>query len=272
MQFNIADKLALIYTSAGSQRNVASIVSAYSDSGPISHQTIGRILHKGFNHERLDNYEIRADLQRAIDAAFQAHTDIARDQARVDGIPFTAALPVFSARPIKDDGATRKPLAVANHTHWLRDDIRNSWIKHSQKTRKYVSLTVGSQINIAQYAKQAMARDAMLRKEYGLHRNKTAEYYRQFIMAKGELAADPKESQTMRIYTPKIGMSGQGIFPDLTIADLEDKLNQRHSPAVGAAGTALADIIIMQFDHREKSKHAKRQKARGAKGRTSRRK
>ena len=113
----LADRLALIYTSAGSQRNVSALVG-------ISHQKVGRIL-KG---EYAPDSKVLRDLglRAAVDVAFRIHTDVARAQARRDGLPFDGNLPVFYAKlPFK---VTRKVEKIDPKTGEVKiDRLAKDW-------------------------------------------------------------------------------------------------------------------------------------------------
>ena len=107
--FTLQEKLALILTSAGSQRVIANMTGA-------SHQQIGRWLREGEeyridihgNHPTNKNGTIKRYGQipdwaaNAIDTAFNIHVDISREQAHIDRVPFNATMPVYVERkPLK---------------------------------------------------------------------------------------------------------------------------------------------------------------------------
>ena len=89
MKLSIADKLALIYSSAGSMRKTAALAG-------LSHQQVGRILRAGLEGRSVENYETR--LAPAVDVAFDIHKDITRDTAKRHGLPYSDAIPVYTER------------------------------------------------------------------------------------------------------------------------------------------------------------------------------
>ena len=96
MKLSIADKLALIYSSAGSMRKPAALAG-------LSHQQVGRILRAGLEGRSVDSYEAR--LAPAVDVAFDIHKDITRDTAKRHGLPYSDAIPVYTERlPLKHQG------------------------------------------------------------------------------------------------------------------------------------------------------------------------
>ena len=102
VKLSLADKIALIYTSAGSQRKVADAIG-------VSHQTVGRILLAASEGRSIAQYEKRADLMHYVDAAFDLHRDLVRTVARQHQIPYSESVPIYSERL-----ALRKRAAVFN--------------------------------------------------------------------------------------------------------------------------------------------------------------
>jgi len=99
------DKLALALTSAGSMRNLGALVG-------VTHQKIGRWLR--------GDTPIPREATKAINLAFKIHSEVARDQAAVEGLPFDPQTPVFITRP---DLIKKVPVVVgmnANGTPKIR--------------------------------------------------------------------------------------------------------------------------------------------------------
>lgn len=272
----LADKLALIYTGAGSQRNVAALTG-------LSHQKVGRIL-KG---EYAPDSKVLRDpgLRAAVDVAFRIHTDVARAQARRDGLPFDAALPVFYSRlpmkvskmidkvdprtgevvrakvPVIDPRTGRQQVApgdrvAAQNVHWLSDDLRNAWIAGKAKTKKFYAASVGSIVDIRIYKKRA---DAAQR---GPRTERQRENRRQIVE---RVNAGAINVPMFTKYTPL-------DFPARMIErDITDKLRTKHEPATGGPGTLLANQVLFQVDTRrmmEPTSDAKPRKTRSPKTRT----
>jgi len=260
---SLADKLALIYTSAGSQRNVAALTG-------LSHQKVGRIL-KG---EYAPDSKILSDpgLRAAIDVALSIHTDIARAQARADGLPFSADLPVYYARlpfkvtkkveyidrftgEVKEkrvpviDPATGKQKVVkgdriaAQNTHWLSNELRNAWIATTVKTKKFYAASVGSFVNLKKYNAKA---DARFR---GKERTEKQQRWREQLKAR-EAAQKPGELDSAPIFTKYVAVGQDGFSPLTAVNNIQDQLRQKHEPATGEPGTFLAQQILLQLDTR----------------------
>lgn len=276
-QLSLADRLALIYTSAGSQRNVAALTG-------LSHQKVGRIL-KG---EYAPDSKVLRDpgLRAAIDVAFRIHTDVARAQARRDGLPFDAALPVFYSRlpmkvskmidkvdprtgevvrvkvPVIDPRTGKQQIApgdrvAAQNVHWLSDDLRNAWIAGKAKTGKFYAASVGSIVDIRIYKKRGDAN------QRGPRTERQRENRRQIAE---KVNAGAINVPMFTRYTPM-------DFPARMIErDIAEKLRTKHEPATGGPGTLLANQVLFQVDTRrmmEPTSDAKPRKTRSPKARKS---
>jgi hypothetical protein len=260
LKLSLADKVALIYTLAGSQRGAASLIG-------VSHQKVGRILRTGYEGGYRANSRALDDpgLIAAVNQAFAIHSQVSRQQARAHDLPFNAAIPVFYERKPLPDGRIGDRV-VALHTHWLSDRLRNAWIASLQKSGKFYAASISSIVDLVLYSKRA-----------------TVNQRGPYMDTNGKTAIDRRiEQQTIRglIYTKYTPMDPR--FPTYAVIDdLNSKLNQKHSPAVGAAGTAIATSILLQVDTRKdesgkskdaafRSRHpgpAKPRKARGNKPR-----
>jgi hypothetical protein len=272
---SLADKLALIYTGAGSQRNVAALTG-------LSHQKVGRILKGEY---AADSKALRdPGLRAAIDTAFRIHADVARAQARRDGLPFDAALPVFYSRlpmkvsklidkvdprtgevvrvkvPVIDPRTGRQQVApgdrvAAQNVHWLSDDLRNAWIAGKAKTKKFYAASVGSIVDIRIYKKRADAN------QRGPRTESQRENRSQIV----ELVNAGAINVPMFTKYTKLDFPARMIERDIT-----DKLRTKHEPATGTPGTLLANQVLFQVDTRrmmEPTSDAKPRKTRAAKAR-----
>jgi hypothetical protein len=252
---SLADKLALIYTSAGSQRNVAALTG-------LSHQKVGRILKGQYapGSKVLSDPDIRA----AIDVALDIHTDVARAQARRDKLPFDESMPVFYSRlpmkvfkvekrvdrrtgeivsvkvPVIDPATGRQKVApgdrvAAQNVHFLSDALRNAWIAGKAKTKKFYAASVGSIVDIRVYKKR---RDAA---QVGPRTERQKDNRRQIIE---KINAGAINVPMFTKYTPL-------DFPAPMIArDINEKLRTKHEPATGTPGTLLANQVLFQIDTR----------------------
>lgn len=98
MTLSITDKVALIYSETGSQRQVARELG-------ISHQRVGRLLRASVGAGSAEGgYDpgspalSKPDLARAVDAAFPAYVKRAQAQAVKDNLPFDPRYPIFYER------------------------------------------------------------------------------------------------------------------------------------------------------------------------------
>lgn len=237
-KLSLAEKLALIYTSAGSQRNIASLVG-------VSHQKIGRILKAGDVAAGGYSADSRAlkdpALNVAIDAAFSIHVQMAKEQARADKLPFSADIPVFYETLTHSDGKKGNRVAAKN-THWLSNAQREQWIKSIQKTGKFYAATVRSVVNLKRYNKQSEQRH----KQAGSPRRPLKQ-----ALHKTELEIRAKLGEEKApIFTAYTPLSTE--FPiSAILADMSEKLTRKHEPATGEQGTRLADQIVLQIDTRK---------------------
>lgn len=261
--YSLADRLALIYTSAGSQRNVAALVG-------ISHQKVGRIL-KG---EYAPDSKVLRDpgLIAAIDSAFRIHTDVARAQARRDGLPFDGNLPVFYAKlpfkvtrqvekidpktgevkidrvPVIDPATGKQKVEpgdriAAQNTHWLSDALRSAWIAKTVATRKFYAASVGSFVNLKKYNARA---DARFRNK---PRTDTQEKYREQLKER-EARQIANQIDSAPIFTRYVPTGADGFSPQAAVNQINDQLRRKHEPATGEDGTFLAQQILLQLDTR----------------------
>lgn len=253
MKFTLAEQIGLIYTSAGSLRNVAALTG-------VSHQKLGRILRGEVSDRVLND----PGLKEAIGVGFGIHKDISRSQARADGLPFNGDLPVYYSRlpmkvseivektnrrtgevrrvkvPVIDPATGRQKVVPgdrvgATNVHYLTDRVRNAWIASTAKTKKFYAASVGSIVNLRTYKKKS---DAAQRGP----RTPRQKENRQQIIEKINSGAELAPMFTK--YTPL-------DFPaPAIIRDIEQKLATRHEPATGDKGTILANQVLLQIDTR----------------------
>lgn len=286
-KLDIADKLALIYTSAGSLRKTAALAG-------LSHQQVSRILHKRAQGLSIDSYSARPEISAGVEVAFQIHKDVASQVAKDHGLPFDRRAPVFVERlPLQQQGVldsagrlvfkgseddakafvkknSRKGSKLervkllgervgALHLHWLSDDIRNRWIATTQQTGFYYSASVGSKVNLPQYVKTAAARIDTFLKRGGLRTEQQIKARQQLK----NLLRDKVDIQ--RVFTPYTPLDPR-FPPELVVRSINQELEKRHAPAIGAEGTAFADQILLQVDTRKTKHETEQREARRNKG------
>lgn len=235
MKLTLAEKLALIYTSAGSQRGVAALCG-------ISHQKVGRILRTGYVGGFAPTSRALTDpgLIAAINQGFAIHSDIARGQARAHGLPFVSKLPIYYERKPLRDGSLGDRVA-ALHTHWITDRVRVGWLSAMHASSKFIAASIGSIVNLVVYSKRADIAQAGKPRDPQKLRDKET--------IKAKIQQNIIQGMIYTKYTPM-----DVRFPlDAVLSDMYSKLNQKHSPAVGDPGTALASSILLQVDTRKDS-------------------
>lgn len=280
MNLSLQDKLALIYTSAGSQRAVARMVG-------VSHQKIGRALKTGTtaeggyapNSRALKNPEFIAQIEQA----FQQHTALVVARAKADKLPFRTAIPIYlermpktvkhwvtsinkrtgevsrhfitrrdeNGRPIRVPGER----ASALHTHWLSDKLRNRWLAAMYESKKFVNVSVGSVVDLALYNRQAEQR----RKAEGFYPSPSNMASRTEIKMMRR-KRPPIDRQL--IQTPYVTMK-PGHYTDLVVAAVMDQLERKHQPATGEPGTAYAARVLLQTIQLDKPNAKDKAKQRG---------
>lgn len=243
MRLTLQDKLAVMMTSAGSQRQLAALIG-------VSHQRVGRWLTIGQTTPMGEPSRVREprdpDIRSAIDQAFAIHTEMARDQARLDHIPFNAALPVFAARLQHADGRPGMRVVI-DHTHRMRDELRDAAIRQAQRSGRYHNVSVRSTVNVRKYFSRG-ERELANRRGIKPQRGKkvTAQTDPRWLYRE-EFKLDIAEGvQTRPIYTPYTPMQ-LGLPIDLINSEVHRKLRSRHEPATGDPGTALSDQILLQL-------------------------
>jgi hypothetical protein len=253
VKLSLQDRVALIYSGAGSQREVARRLG-------ISHQRVGRLLKAG--SPELGGYALNSrallnpDLLARVESAFDAHKREAKAQARRDGIPYSADVPIFARNVAHSDGSPGGRVA-AEHTHWIRDELRNLWIKKAHATRKYANVSVQSVVSLYDYIKQGKQRAAQDRAAGNPPPGEAIGH---------AIGLQMNFNAGRRLQT--IGTSYTSLqFPDyalpLVFADIDEKLRRKHAPATGddRPGTKLATRIVLQIDSRANRDTSKPQKA-----------
>jgi hypothetical protein len=262
---SLQDRIALIYTSAGSQRAVARQLG-------ISHQKVGRILKTGQEGGyRPDSKALRDPILIAqIERGFIDHKRIVRETAKAQGLPYSAAVPVFYGRlprgvtrtevdrqtgeirrvPVIDPATGRQQVelgdrAVAPHVHWLSDKLRGDWIRAVHKTQKFAGVSIASLVNLKLYFKRA---DERMR---GQKRTPEQRQWRKEMRERIKRAEIQAASMEATVYTKTVPMD---FAAETVVKRIDRQLREKHQPATGPdlAGTKLAAQILLQIDPRGK--------------------
>lgn len=249
MRLTLQDKLALALTSYGSVR-------ALSRDLGVSARTVGRWLRAGevIEDESRDDVgeyvgvkEIPEYAAPLIDTVFEIHSDIAREQARVDKLPFNKAAPLFVERKQLRDGR-KGDRAVAEHAQFVRPDLRVESIKHAAKSGVYLQASVRSRIDLKRYFKERAIEKI---KERGW-RMSSAELARSMLKSFLDKEAREKnriidKGEPFALYTQYENISPQRRDHLQAALGIEDKLRKKHEPATGTSNTALAEAYLFQL-------------------------
>lgn len=264
MPLTLADKLALIYTSAGSLRRLAAFTG-------LSRYRVTRLLKPQFLGGYAPDDPVRRNpgLRAIIDTALSIHSDLCRQVARAHRLP-ALTLPIYMERAprTKFDPATgeRKILiddrgrpilgerVICPHTHWIDSNLRQQVIASLQQTAFFYQISVRSEIDLAVYfdeTEERFKRERIARSpEQWKHRT---QFEKKII--DGHSAGF--------VYTRYASLS-QRFSAGQIAADILQQLRIKHEPAA----MTLADSFLLQTDTRDE---AHKGKARKAKKRTKRR-
>ena len=264
MKLSLRDKIALIYSSAGSQRSVAALVG-------VSHQKIGRILHAPEHGGYSPESRVLTDpgLIAAVNQAFAIHKDVTREQARIDALPYDPKVPIFAARMEFQEGPRAGipgDRVEAQHLHWVSDSLKSQWLADMHASKKYAAVSIGSIVDLradeiisgssdeqrkamaASIAKKLIAENDLSQRELNKIRGyiQTENYFSMLRYVIGlELTTYRGRLQTAYTdfdYKTPISWA---------FRDINTKLREKHQPAASEPGTTLADRILFQIDTRQ---------------------
>jgi transcriptional regulator with XRE-family HTH domain len=232
MKLTPADKLALMLTSAGSQRKLAAYLG-------VSHQQVGRWLQGervNPNTGAISNTP-PPEAVRNIGAAFGQFATAVRSGARAQGLPHDPALPVAVGRLLLQFGPRAgKPglRAVIEHTNHMRPELFASVIESLAASGAYYEVSVRSVVDLALYFKRAEER------MQGKRRSERQEGWRRQMRHRIQhgVTAAPMWSKRQNI-------DPRAIEPWRAMRQLSEKLRQKHEPATTLPGTKLADQVVL---------------------------
>lgn len=241
MRLTRQDKLALALTSFGSVR-------ALADAVGVSRSTMSRWLREG-----QDNgvREVPAYAGDAIQTAFEIHRDITREQARIDRIPFNTRAPVYTERKTLKTTGKKGDRAVADHTQYIRPDLRVDTMVGATRSGKYLQASVRSTIDLKRYFKQKALELAQSRgwRTDVLRTNDLARSMLSSFITKEKREHNRiiDKSEPFPLYTQYENISSQRKDAVEAAFGIEDKLRKKHEPAVGGKNTALAEAFLFQL-------------------------
>lgn len=245
MNLSLQDKIALIYSLTGSQRQAAEFIG-------VSHQKIGRLLRTGQEGGYSPNSKVLQDqnLTAAIDSAFEIHKDICKQVAKDHAIPYNPNVPIYYERKPFENGVLGDRV-VAEHIHWISDDLKAKFLIGAQKSNKFVNASLGSTVNWIIYRNRA---------ESDFRRTQQRRAKSQIAAKKAINKKIEQEIVTGKVYTGYTPMSSN-IPSEYVINDIFTKLDQKHAPAATGANTSLANTLLLQVNTTKNSEGKSRDKA-----------
>jgi DNA-binding transcriptional regulator YdaS (Cro superfamily) len=164
MSLSQQEKLALMMTSAGSQRNLASLLG-------VTHQTLGRwlksdyvdpagrlIVERDASGRRAGVKEIPREASAAINAAFSFHKQVTREQAKIDRVPYDPNFPIFYERPKSRIDGKPSLRFVAKQTQFIHPQLRRDVITSVAATGKVYAFSIRSLLDLYTYLNRLLER------------------------------------------------------------------------------------------------------------------
>lgn len=242
-RFTPQEKLALIMTSAGSQRNAAALVG-------VSHQRIGRWLKEG---EDGGVREIPPEAAPLIDEAFRIHVSVAREQAKRDGVPFLSDAPVYVERKYlsRPDPRTREPVlgdrVFSGNTSYIRQSLRREWVEAAVRSQRFYKVNVRSTIDLRSYRgfnPETQSVNKAQRKRVRDNAKRDLAHFLDLESRKRGRIVDATEP--FPLYTRSLPAVPGYKARDIA-NELEKLLSEKHAPAATGKGTAFASEYLLQL-------------------------
>jgi hypothetical protein len=282
--YTLPEKVALAYTSLGSQRAVA------RDLG-LSHQQVGRLLRaaQGIGPAEgglaPDSRVLRRpEVVEAVEQGYRRHVERARAMARRDDIPFSPAVPIAYQRlpmiyterrevvdpstgeitqrdvPVLDERG--RPVKVpgdrigALFIGWVPQRIREEWVRSVQKTDRFVSASVSSLVNLKRYLKKGDQR---------LRGQPRTEKQKQFKRNMTRILREADHDKAARVFSTYTRLDA-GFPAELVRDGLRAGVEKQAQALDEGAQGKLADQVLLQYRPRDNEDRAvmKARKARKA--------
>ena len=247
MRLTSQDKLALTLTSYVSVRALA------RDLG-VSHQKIGRWLREGQRDEsgaRIGVVQIPTYAAESINAVFAIHSDLAKQQARIDKLPYNKNAPIFTERKLMRNG-NKGERAVADNTQFIRPDLRIETMVSATKSGKYLQASVSSRIDLKRYFKER-ALDLAMQRGYRTDKYRIKQLSDAMLdsFIRKEAAQKNRiidKGEPFHLFTQYENISAaRSSYPLEAALGIEDKLRKKHEPSTGGPNTALAESFLFQL-------------------------
>lgn len=237
MQLTSADQIALMLTSAGSQRALAEYLG-------ISHQKLGRWLkgaRMGARGQLVNVPGLQDEI--AIRIAFGRYSAAVRASQKDEQLP-VMTLPVNAYRlraqqdypPLDLRAGDPGQRVIIPHTDAMSTELLRDVLLELGRTGEYVDVSIRSQVNLLQYFRRGEAEYRGKRSsKYAEERNR-ARHREQLL---NRIQSGVRQAV---IYTPHAPIRGSGGVSG--IDDTINYLHRKHEPAADA-GSRLHDQILL---------------------------
>lgn len=236
MPLSIQEKLALMLTLTGTQKDLTTFI------GGVTPSQVSKWIKSGLP-------DVNGNLRFAeptdpaaianINAAFDIYKDVARDINKEFGMPFDPALPIVLNRLRLADG-TIGDRVIVEKTHFLTDKTRGKIVASLHKTRKFLAISVRSLVNLRIYNKQADSRYES--RDHRYRRGRKQYQLRDEFEIREQLGEKNKAINTSLTWlNPRFAT-------DAIIDELDMKLRERHQPAANGKGTKYSTEYLLQID------------------------
>jgi DNA-binding transcriptional regulator YdaS (Cro superfamily) len=251
-------KLAVMLTSAGSQRKLASLMG-------VSHQKIGRWLREGvpatidpttgYVIHQAGAKRIPDDALPAIDYALSIHRKILVDQARSDHIPYSSEVPLYAYRGILSKGENKGKKGdrvFVDNTEYISKSNRMLWLRQMYLSGKFVKANVRSTVDFVIYTKRFVQAQRKAGYIFGTLNQQIKDSMDLFEYKHAPNAFnETTEIRKIRpIYTMHEdfhsirGTRQSNIDSIIAVNAIEARLSAKHSPAALSGG--FADKYLLQ--------------------------
>lgn len=222
-----------------------------------------------------------------LDYVFDIHREITKEQAKVDRVPYNATVPVYTERRYLSGGASqwiksRKALlkhlvenygkdwqkdhqiefaegigyrirkvgdrVISGPTEFIREDQRKKWVAGMVASEAFYKVNVRSIIDLKHYFDRVATDELESGRRRGISKKKLSYEISQAWINKErrEKAKIIDRAEPFPMYTMSQD-ARPGSDPFLIAQNVEDMLQQKHSPATSFPGTHFADEYLLQL-------------------------
>lgn len=222
-----------------------------------------------------------------LNYVFDIHKQITREQANVDGVPYNATVPVYTERRYLSQGGSdwfnsrRKAIeyakakhgeawhgsfqvefaegigyrirkvgdrVISGNTEFIRPDMRQKWSRGMVASGKFYKINIRSIIDLKHYFDKVATEEIDSGRRRGIKKKQLAYEISQSWINKErrERGRIIDRAEPFPLYTMSQD-ARPGSDPFQIAFNLEQLLDQKHSPATGFPGTHFADEYLLQL-------------------------